>query len=600
MSNVSNPSKAVPPGLNLVPPAAAKDGAGKPGARERRDIEQVGDLPVRNFERFSAQGARRLAVDNDKLRASLRTQITEQRAKGENSLLQELERLVPEIQSFVGDLKAAPSMELLDAFIGQVEGAGHKEEASRLRSLQGEPRKVVADGLKDTLVAGAEGHLAECEDWLKGITDDRERLMASPQAQWLRVLQNAWGKLPPDAISTLIRKEDWQDISNVQAGARYGNVGDLLASSVGVLHAFASGQYADLVRLLIAGSGVTGGYINDKGGAALLDDPDADSRSNLGKAIRPMQHPDRAGFLAYSPAAGAMVASGAVRQATDESLMQVLGAQVNAAGVPDIVGGLSLLAGFGAVIMLNDPRTGDIKERIPGGHVGADDKTGMLMDMRSNESVLRSNRIPDLVVTDRHTDKQHNISLYKYLRIPQDQRPRLDEVLLREPVFTDRVTGARNWAVDRVRGSKGKQSLKFNSADGEIGATHVDPGLVAKSTDWGRFQLFSMGSSLTTIMAWFATGERGLSLVNGFPDTAAGFAEGPASPSFWKSTLEVGTVAASAAMTYAFTKCNLAFARAGYENKAKEDEALDHGYLDTSAYEAQKASAKPEPPPTKT
>ncbi|MEL6183977.1 MAG: hypothetical protein AAFU79_05065, partial [Myxococcota bacterium] len=359
-------------------------------------------------------------------------------------------------------------------------------------------------------------------------------------------------------------------------------------------HAFASGNYGDLVRLLISGSGVTGGYINDRVRGDRLEDPDADGRSNLGKALRPLQHPDRAGFLAYSPAAVALTASGALRQSTEQSMVEVVGAQVNAAGLPDIVGGLSLLAGFGAVIFLNDPRSGEVAERIPGGHIERDPARGMLMDARSGTSIARADLVPDLQVTDLNTGRSHSLGLHRYLRIPADKRPRIDEVLLRKPVFTDRVTKARNWAVDRVHrpSASKKTSLKFETAQAKVGATHVDPGVLAKATDWGRFQLFSAGSSLTTVMAWFATGDRGVSLIKDWPETAAGFAEGPGSPGFWKSMLQVGTVAATAAMTYAYTKTNIAFARAGYEDRAAENEALDQGWLDTAAYTAEKAKSE--------
>lgn len=570
------------------------EAADKSPPTKKASSRGVGDfalLPVEGFERSS--GSMQLQVDVDGIRQRLSQALHKQGGDAQAAILAEIDTLVPQIEAFLSQLHATPALTLLDQFIGQLETTGRTAEANKLQKMTGEEREWVANGLKNSMLDGTEAHLSEVQAWQAQTTEERKALMGSAAKQWGHVLKNAWapekGQVLPDAIATLLRAEDWKDISNVQKGARYGNLGDLLASSVGVAHALASGNHADLVRLLITGSGVTGGYINDKGWGMKLEDPDAAERSNLGKAVRPLQHPDRAGFLAYLPAALAFLGSGVYRNLSSEAATEILGQSVSMAGVPDIIGGASLAAGFASVIMLNDPRTGEVVQSIPGDQIEPDPKTGIWLDARTQEPAIPPGMVPDLRVTDKNTGKEHHISLPKYLRIPEAVRPELKEVLLRKPVLTDRLNQAKNWVTDvktaAVEGGS-IQSLKFQSADSQVVGSQVDPELVAKGRDWGRFQVFAALSSLTTGMGWFALADRGGSLVANFSEVAMGLAQGPSSPQFWSSVMQVGTVALTAAMAYVYTKTNLAFARAGAEDKAREEEALNHGHLDFHAYEA--------------
>jgi hypothetical protein len=588
--------------LRLFPQDSSKSTASRSKAKERRRPEEVGVLPVEGWERFTGDGGSPWALDEDGIRARLSQTLRSEGRKGENALIQELERLIPEVRSFVDRLRATPSGDLLNDFVQQLDAAGHGDQAEGIAALDGEAKKTVADGLKDTLLRGSQAHLAECEAWLADTREERRALEKSAAKQWGRVLKNAWAPQPkemkfaPDAISTLFKKDDWKNLSNVQAGARYGNLGDLLASTVGVAHAMASGNPGDLVRLLITGSGVSGGYVNDKAWGMKLDDPEAEQRSNLGKAVRPLQHPDRAGFLAYMPAALAFMGSGVWRNATDPALAEVLGQTVNVAGLADVAGGASLLAGFGAVVLMNDPRTGEVAERIPAERLRNDPDTGPWLDAESGEAALKPGLVPDLRVVDRNTKKEHSIGLHTYLAIPSDRRPELKEVMLRKPVLTDRLNGAKNWTIEKIdavrQKTKAPQTLRFESAEGEVGATRVDRSALAKARDWGRFQIFAGLSSLTTGMGWLAFGDRSMALAGDLPEVMAGFAEGPESPGFWRAALQVGTVAASAAMAWVYTKANISFARNGYENKKKEEEAWAHGHLDPEAYERAKEAGE--------
>ncbi|MEL6185796.1 MAG: hypothetical protein AAFU79_14330, partial [Myxococcota bacterium] len=202
-----------PVGLDLVRAPTRASGASK--SRPQAPLAPPGELPVRGFETFASPSADALSVDGERLRAEVAQQIRQQRGRGETALVRELEQLVPKARAVVDELRRTPASTLLDTFAKQLDGAGHPLEAAKLRGLEGDDLKTVAEGLKDSLVEGAEAHLAESEGWLSDLRTDRQRLQGSAPAQWLRVMENAWGQLPPDAITTLLRKGDWQDISDV-------------------------------------------------------------------------------------------------------------------------------------------------------------------------------------------------------------------------------------------------------------------------------------------------------------------------------------------------------------------------------------------------
>lgn len=582
--------------LVLVPGAGVASGKGSPTRKsESKPGRQPGEYATLPVKGYDSRRPEAVHVDARGLRASLEKTISEKGRGSQVALLEELERLTPQVQDFVDGLRATPALELFDVFVQQLQDAGVKEQVEHLRGLGDGDKLKVAQELKDNLLAGSMAHLAECQAWLAHTREDREELMTSAAKQWMRVLRNAWKPVDgpvPDAIATLAKKEDWQDISNVQAGARYGNLGDLLASSVGVAHTMASGNYSDLVRLLITGSGVTGGYITDKGFGMRLEDPQADTRSNLGKAFRPLQHPDRAGFVAYMPAAIAIATSGAFRLGSEQAMIQAFGASLDVTGVPDLAGGLALAAGFGAVILMNDPRTGEIQDRVPGHDVHID-PSGEWLRGSTGEPVVPPGMVPDVVAKDPHTGDEVGLSLHKYLSIPEGKRPEIAEVRLRKPVLADRLNKGVQWGIDAVDGAK--KSLTFKKAQGQVGATNVDSATLAKAQDWaGRFQVFAALSSLTTVMTWFSAADRGSALVNDLPQVMSGFAEGPGSPNFWNATVKVATVAAAAAMAFFYTKSNLKFAADGQENQKREREALDHGYLNVEAYERDKAAGRVE------
>ncbi len=443
--------------------------------------------------------------------------------------------------------------------------------------LDAEATQALGTELKTFLREQTEGLVSALE---------RERLGDNALAQWAHALKETWaGKSEhlylPEAIATLFRVEDWKGNRPIESAARFGNVGDLAASATGVASALATGNYGELIRLLITVSGVTGGYINDR----LAKDPlpDDQARAPLAQAVRPGQHPNRAGFLAYTPAAVAFLGSGVAQNASSENLVNVFGAEVNAAGMGDIIGGTAMLAGFGAAIMMRDPRTGKIVDRIAGSEVKVEPQSGLLLDREGQPLRVPAWHVPDLVVKD--GDRARHMNVFEFASLPVAERPEIREVLIRKPVTIDVLNNLRNATVtgfDRlskaVKGrpkarSKGDgPSLKFSRAKvAEVGAVEVDVSRLSqrKSKELSRFQILSAFTTVTTYMGWASLVDRVTRA--DWPTIGQGLASGDvSSPMFWQSVFELGTVALQGLATGAYTITNVQFARSRSQDAKTE------------------------------
>jgi hypothetical protein len=318
-------------------------------------------------------------------------------------------------------------------------------------------------------------------------------------------------------------------------GARFGNVGDLSASTTGLLSGIA-GHPGELVRLLITASGVTGGYVQDRfEGKARLPDPDAAGRSVLGKIARPMQYPDRAGFAAYVPAGLAFLTSGVVQHLSFHNAVAVAGQAINAAGVSDILGGVTILAGYAAVILLNDARTGDVVQRLEGPSVVLTAEGDGFCLRETGEPIRTAPwQVLDLQVCDDEKGER-SLSPLQYLALPETSRPKLQELRVREAVALDRLARLTR---------------------------------AAKGWEPGRFQLFVAGATFSTYLGWGALVDRATRA--DWARVMAGLATGDVtSVQFWQSLLEGGSVATQAVTAAAFTAASGCFAVARSDEATK-------------------------------
>ncbi len=296
------------------------------------------------------------------------------------------------------------------------------------------------------------------------------------------------------------------------------------------------------MRLLITAAGVSGGYIQDRyEGPARLPDPEADSRNVLGKMARPMQYPDRAGFTAYVPAGLAFLASGVVQNLTAHNWISIFDHASNVAGMPDAISGSSLLAGYVAVILLKDPRTGEVVQSFEGASITLDPELGAFRSRDTGELL----EIPpwhalDLQVADENGGRSMN--LFQYWALPERERPKLTALYVRKPALTDLTTRMKNALADQLGG---KDST-------------------AKTWELGRFQLFMACAAASTYLGWGELVDRATRA--DWPRIAQGLASGDLhSPQFWHSLLEGGIVATQTATAAAFTAANVFFGMARSE-----------------------------------